>query len=139
MQDIFKKLLTFIGYYPSTSLDDQNILRPHVVSNQTDGLDVRLMLLFKKRSENKLVESNERQLQLILPGTLWCGDGNAAKSDQDLGLFHKADRCCKLHDWCPNNIESGKTFMNLDNIGIFTRCAVHCAFNFTFMTVWVSG
>lgn len=118
---IFRKFLKFIGYYQSTSLDDQNTLRLHIVSNQTDGLDVRLMLLFKKGGENKLVDSNKRQLQLILPGTLWCGDGNAAKSDGDLGLFQKTDQCCKLHDWCPKYIESGQMFMNLENIGTFTR------------------
>lgn len=118
---LFRKFLKFIGYYPSTLLDDQNTLRPHMASNRTDGLDVRLMLLFKKYGENKLVESNKRQMQLILPGTLWCGDGNAAKSDQDLGLFYKTDQCCRQHDYCPKFIESGETFMNLENTGVFTR------------------
>lgn len=80
-----------------------------------------MILLFKRRGNNKLVESYERQLKLILPGTLWCGDGTAAQSNQDLGLFYKTDQCCKLHDWCPKYIESGQTFMNLENIGIFTR------------------
>lgn len=118
---IFHKFLKFIGYYPSSSSDDQNTLRPHLVSNRTNGLDVTLILLFKKSSDNKLVESNERQLQLILPGTLWCGDGSLAKSDKDLGLFYKTDQCCKQHDWCPKYIESGQTFMNLENNGVFTR------------------
>lgn len=118
---LYRKFLKFIGYHPSTSSDDQNILRQHTVSNKTDGLDVRLLLLFKKYSENKLVESNKRQLQLILPGTLWCGDGNAANSDQDLGFFYKTDQCCKYHDYCPKFIESGEKFMNLENIGVFTR------------------
>lgn len=123
---IFRKFLNFIGYLPSTSLDDQNTLRPHMVSNQTDGLDVRLMWLFKKYGENKLVESNKRQMQLILPGTLWCGDGNIAESEQDLGLFYKTDQCCKLHDYCPKHIEAGDTFMNLENIGVFTRSHCEC-------------
>ncbi|XP_037034628.1 uncharacterized protein LOC119073338 [Bradysia coprophila] len=123
---ILRKFLQLIGYTPSTSLDDQITLRPHPVSNQTDGLDVRLTLLFKNHGENKLVVSREKQLKLILPGTLWCGDGNVAKSDQDLGLFHKTDKCCKFHDWCPKYIETGQSFMNLENIGVFTRSHCEC-------------
>lgn len=99
------------------------------------------MLLFKNSGANRLVESNERQLQLILPGTLWCGDGNVAKSDKDLGLFYKTDRCCKHHDLCPKYIESGQRFMNLENIGVFTRYLQHIRpwVEQIFFTIFVTG
>ncbi|XP_064621351.1 phospholipase A2 isozymes PA3A/PA3B/PA5-like [Lineus longissimus] len=42
----------------------------------------------------------------IFPGTLWCGAGNAASSQNDLatGTGRAADMCCRTHDSCPTQI-----------------------------------
>ncbi|XP_050456388.1 phospholipase A2-like [Cataglyphis hispanica] len=62
----------------------------------------------------------------ILPGTLWCGDGDRAKNDNDLGHFNGTDACCRAHDLCRNDILAGDTKVNLKNNGIFTRSACTC-------------
>lgn len=54
-------------------------------------------------------------------GTRWCGDGNKARSENDSGLFEATDACCKQHDQCPFNIQSGQSFGPLLNNGAFTR------------------
>lgn len=54
-------------------------------------------------------------------GTLWCGDGNIAREEKDLGLFKGTDACCREHDSCEYNVESHNKIDNLNNNGIFTR------------------
>ncbi|KAM0731360.1 Phospholipase A2 [Formica fusca] len=67
---------------------------------------------------------------LIFPGTLWCGGGDIAKNENDLGLFNRTDACCRAHDNCPNDISAGDTEVNLINNGIFTRSACFCDHEF---------
>ncbi|KAH0534256.1 phospholipase A2-like [Cotesia glomerata] len=76
------------------------------------------------------LNEHKDQLRLIYPGTRWCGDGNRAKSEEDRGFFESTDTCCKNHDRCPFNIQSGKSFGPLINNGAFTRswCACDHAF-----------
>ncbi|EFN81056.1 Phospholipase A2, partial [Harpegnathos saltator] len=59
-------------------------------------------------------------------GTKWCGDGDIAKSEDDLGHFIKLDICCRGHDLCRNDIAAGEKMKNLYNTGIFTRSACSC-------------
>jgi len=54
-------------------------------------------------------------------GTLWCGSGDIAKQESDLGIFKRTDACCRAHDNCKNDILAGDTEVNLKNNGIFTR------------------
>ncbi|KAI5697809.1 hypothetical protein M8J75_015946 [Diaphorina citri] len=60
-------------------------------------------------------------LSLILPGTKWCGDGNRAKHDDELGSLLKTDRCCRKHDFCFDSILPRQTKYNLTNNGPFVR------------------
>lgn len=45
----------------------------------------------------------------IYPGTKWCGKGDAAESEDDLGEFVEEDKCCRQHDHCERYIESMHT------------------------------
>ncbi|KAJ1186258.1 hypothetical protein NDU88_003041 [Pleurodeles waltl] len=38
------------------------------------------------------------------PGTLWCGAGNSAKDNQQLGELKETDACCREHDHCQHVI-----------------------------------
>ncbi|KAL2738960.1 phospholipase A2 isoform X2 [Vespula squamosa] len=66
------------------------------------------------------------KFRAIYPGTLWCGDGDIAKNEDDLGFFASTDACCRAHDMCSNNINSGEEKYRLLNNGIFTRLS-HCS------------
>ncbi|KAF7993137.1 hypothetical protein HCN44_005918 [Aphidius gifuensis] len=57
----------------------------------------------------------------VFPGTLWCGGGNVAKTNEEVGLFSQVDRCCQHHDQCPYSIQPGETMEQLINNGMFTR------------------
>ncbi|XP_019867906.1 phospholipase A2 [Aethina tumida] len=85
------------------------------LANSTTGLDVL---------HNGQLDIFKKRLQLIFPGTKWCGDGDIAKSDSDLGFYSKEDSCCRQHDKCPSVIQSGKSLHGLSNQGLFTR--LHC-------------
>lgn len=51
----------------------------------------------------------------ILPGTLWCGLGDIARDDSDLGLYTEMDKCCRAHDRCEDYIQSKATRYGLYN------------------------
>ncbi|XP_044596773.1 phospholipase A2-like [Cotesia glomerata] len=64
--------------------------------------------------------------QPIFPGTLWCGAGSLAESDDDLGLFQYTDACCREHDKCPLNLASGESISNIRNIASVTLSHCDC-------------
>ncbi|XP_003746478.1 uncharacterized protein LOC100907150 [Galendromus occidentalis] len=45
----------------------------------------------------------------LLPGTLWCGPGDAAENYGALGLVRGPDACCRDHDLCPIRALPGET------------------------------
>ncbi|XP_072764789.1 phospholipase A2-like [Anoplolepis gracilipes] len=71
-------------------------------------------------------ESSEEVNIYTFPGTVWCGDGDNAKDENDLGRFKHTDTCCRVHDNCNSNILVGETKGNLKNNGLFTRSACTC-------------
>ncbi|XP_067207162.1 phospholipase A2-like [Linepithema humile] len=76
---------------------------------------------------NKIRDYTETmKFKLIFPGTLWCGDGDRAKDENDLGKFKKTDACCRAHDNCTSSLMGGEIKLNLHNNGIFTRSACTC-------------
>lgn len=56
----------------------------------------------------------DARTRMIFPGTLWCGPGNIAKNESDLGMFAGTDRCCRTHDHC-DGILAGETKYGLVN------------------------
>lgn len=46
---------------------------------------------------------------LNVPGTKWCGPGDSAKDEDDLGETADVDRCCRSHDLCPYHIFAFQT------------------------------
>ncbi|XP_033210063.1 uncharacterized protein LOC117168481 [Belonocnema kinseyi] len=66
------------------------------------------------------------KFQAIYPGTLWCGAGNKAKSDEEIGFFKDTDVCCRDHDHCRSAITAGRSSEGLRNDGIFTRSHCDC-------------
>lgn len=38
-------------------------------------------------------------------GTLWCGLGDIARKNSDLGMYTEMDECCRTHDSCEDYIE----------------------------------
>nr|CAD7398706.1 unnamed protein product [Timema cristinae] len=54
-------------------------------------------------------------------GTRWCGAGNVARNNKDIGLFTDTDNCCKNHDSCDDIILAGQTKYELTNPSLFTR------------------
>ncbi|XP_015592989.1 phospholipase A2 [Cephus cinctus] len=74
---------------------------------------------------NDLRESRRQRLNVIFPGTKWCGSGNVAENYEDLGQFAESDACCRAHDNCQDIIEAMETKHNLTNPSFYTR--VHCS------------
>ncbi|XP_015184277.1 PREDICTED: uncharacterized protein LOC107070516 [Polistes dominula] len=74
----------------------------------------------------QFLNSISDRFRAIYPGTVWCGDGDIAKNDEDLGFFASTDACCRDHDKCSSNINAGETKYGLKNVGLFTRSHRSC-------------
>ncbi|XP_055526022.1 uncharacterized protein LOC129718867 isoform X2 [Wyeomyia smithii] len=79
-----------------------------------------------KSSIGSLFDQFKQRIKAIYPGTVWCGDGNQAKSENDIGFFYQTDVCCRAHDLCPMSIAAGEQFNRLRNNGYFTRSHCDC-------------
>eukprot|EP00794_Sanderia_malayensis_P003896 gene3896-4440_t len=44
--------------------------------------------------------------RVIFPGTLWCGMGNKAENDEQLGTYADLDSCCRSHDKCDRKVNA---------------------------------
>eukprot|EP00795_Rhopilema_esculentum_P003163 gene3163-1467_t len=55
------------------------------------------------------------QKRIIMPGTLWCGNGNKAKSYDDLGRLADLDSCCRDHDHCDRTVSAFSTDYGYEN------------------------
>ncbi|XP_077485100.1 uncharacterized protein LOC144095188 [Amblyomma americanum] len=62
---------------------------------------------------------------VIFPGTKWCGPGNVAENDNDLGQAAATDRCCRNHDKSASSIAPFETEHNVTNYRPYpmTDCA----------------
>ncbi|XP_063979721.1 phospholipase A2-like [Diachasmimorpha longicaudata] len=63
---------------------------------------------------------------VIYPGTKWCGQGNKAKNDSDLGRYKRTDSCCRDHDRCPDKIKGGTSKHGIQNNGTVTILSCQC-------------
>lgn len=66
----------------------------------------------------------------ILPGTLWCGRGNIANNDSELGLHSELDACCRTHDRCKDYINPKTTKYQLYNKHICRSSLCECDLQF---------
>ncbi|KAJ8712768.1 hypothetical protein PYW08_008072 [Mythimna loreyi] len=65
-------------------------------------------------------------VEISYPGTKWCGPGNSAKNDDDLGTEVEADACCREHDKCPDVIGRYDSKHGLMNRAFYTRLNCDC-------------
>lgn len=66
----------------------------------------------------------------ILPGTLWCGRGNIAREDSELGMYAEMDKCCRNHDYCEDYIRPKSTKYGLYNKYICRSSLCECELQF---------
>ncbi|CAL9708470.1 unnamed protein product [Knipowitschia caucasica] len=69
-------------------------------------------------------EKARRKRSWIFPGTLWCGTGSKAVGYDQLGMFEKADLCCREHDHCQHVIPAFTVNYGVFNPNFFT--VSHC-------------
>lgn len=105
---------------PSTVLrrkpTDMNAIK---IRETNVGLDINFFQLTGHIAS--MFEKFKTNVKAIFPGTNWCGGGNQAKSENDIGFFYLTDFCCRAHDRCFSAIPAGEEAMNLKNNGLFTR------------------
>lgn len=65
------------------------------------------------------------KLDITYPGTLWCGPGDVASSDDQLGYHKETDKCCRDHDHC-DHLEPGESNNYLVNNDIFSVMNCEC-------------
>ncbi|XP_011864237.1 PREDICTED: phospholipase A2-like [Vollenhovia emeryi] len=124
---------------PNIECDDKNITLGGD-KTRISSLEKLLIPMLKDSGKNnskiedtgfgKILQKFKRYVRFILPGTRWCGDGDKARNEGDLGFFDRTDSCCRDHDNCKNDMMAGDTQVNIENNGIFTRSACTCDFAF---------
>ncbi|KAL0979401.1 hypothetical protein UPYG_G00184580 [Umbra pygmaea] len=73
---------------------------------------------------------SRRKRAVIFPGTLWCGTGSKAIDYNQLGMFERADRCCREHDHCSHIIPSFTVNYGVFNSNFFTVSHCECDLRF---------
>uniref|UniRef100_A0A6Q2XXG1 phospholipase A2 n=1 Tax=Esox lucius TaxID=8010 RepID=A0A6Q2XXG1_ESOLU len=87
---------------------------------------------FSTQPESDILEQHllraksRRKRALIFPGTLWCGTGSKAIDYHQLGMFERADRCCREHDHCGSIIPSFTVNYGVFNSNFFTVSHCEC-------------
>jgi len=69
---------------------------------------------------------SRRSVQVIMPGTRWCGTGNVSTDGRDYGNVVATDRCCQQHDRCAYTIEGFSTNYGLFNYRFYTISHCEC-------------
>ncbi|XP_070554226.1 phospholipase A2-like [Ptychodera flava] len=75
---------------------------------------------------SELVRQRKDLANYIYPGTKWCGKGDVAEDENDLGEFVATDKCCRQHDHCPRYIEAFSTDYNTFNPFPYTVSDCDC-------------
>ncbi|CAO1334991.1 unnamed protein product [Diamesa serratosioi] len=75
---------------------------------------------------NEMTGEIQGGMGFIYPGTKWCGPGNTALDYTDIGRFSEEDKCCREHDYCPEQIAPGDCLRSICNSGNFTRTHCEC-------------
>ncbi|KAK3611698.1 hypothetical protein CHS0354_034364 [Potamilus streckersoni] len=108
--------------------------RPHVTSMAEDSTTpipvseefVTFMIGLCDETNHIRYKHIRRKRQFIYPGTKWCGMGNIASGNNDLGTLVATDTCCRAHDQC--NVTIGPKEMNggLQNDNMFSKVSCLC-------------
>ncbi|XP_042901897.1 uncharacterized protein [Parasteatoda tepidariorum] len=77
-------------------------------------------------AKNMLSQFGMLNVFFIYPGTKYCGAGNISESYDDLGEEVEADKCCRAHDSCNDNILAFKSKHGLKNPTPITKSHCDC-------------
>jgi len=81
----------------------------------------------QRRPETRSIRRRSRRsVQLIMPGTQWCGAGNVSTDVQSYGSIVATDRCCQQHDRCAYTIEGFSSNYGLFNYRFHTISHCEC-------------
>lgn len=73
-----------------------------------DEARVACLYFLQSNQPVRRIESNDQHARVkrgfTYPGTLWCGAGNNADKETDLGEHRETDSCCRTHDHCEHVI-----------------------------------
>lgn len=61
-----------------------------------------------------------------MQGTKWCGAGNNADNENDLGDYADVDSCCRTHDHCARKVGAFSEFQGYRNWLPFTVSDCAC-------------
>ncbi|XP_014262312.1 uncharacterized protein LOC106674217 [Cimex lectularius] len=89
--------------------------------------DVKPQRINNMQSDQPVSQNrNQQSLQLILPGTKWCGTGDIAANYFDLGTQSEIDKCCRLHDICPVKVHGYSFRYGVNNTSPITKSHCKC-------------
>uniref|UniRef100_A0A1W7RA37 Phospholipase A2 n=1 Tax=Hadrurus spadix TaxID=141984 RepID=A0A1W7RA37_9SCOR len=81
---------------------------------------------FCAKEKHKFIPKTYTKKVFIYPGTKWCGMGDNAANEDELGKEKEADSCCRDHDHCKDSIPAFSIKHNLTNYSPFTKSHCDC-------------
>ncbi|KAF6729335.1 Group 3 secretory phospholipase A2 [Oryzias melastigma] len=92
--------------------------------------DAPCVLVPQKFSAPGRGEKTRRKRSWLFPGTLWCGTGSRAHGYHNLGMFERADVCCREHDHCQHSIPALTVSYGVFNHHLFSVSHCDCDHRF---------
>uniref|UniRef100_A0A224X3N3 Putative Phospholipase A2 n=1 Tax=Megacormus gertschi TaxID=1843536 RepID=A0A224X3N3_9SCOR len=84
------------------------------------------LIKFCTEEERIGIPNDDVKKLFIYPGTKWCGMGDNAVNENELGREKEADSCCRDHDHCKDSIPAFGSKYNLTNYSPFTKSNCNC-------------
>uniref|UniRef100_A0A3P9LT87 phospholipase A2 n=1 Tax=Oryzias latipes TaxID=8090 RepID=A0A3P9LT87_ORYLA len=78
------------------------------------------------RGDGTVRKTRRKRSSWLFPGTLWCGTGSRARRYDQLGMFERADVCCREHDHCQHSIPALSVSYGVFNHHFFTVSHCNC-------------
>ncbi|XP_067083863.1 putative uncharacterized protein ENSP00000383309 [Osmerus mordax] len=106
------------------------LLNPDGPCELNPTVELNFPISHGSQHRNSVDIKSRKKRAWVFPGTLWCGRGSKASGYEQLGMFERADHCCREHDHCRNTIHAFTVNYGVFNTNFYTVSHCECDHSF---------